>query len=124
MLLYAVQSKQLVKVALLNDEHRHHFAIDSRTDNRCQMAQGQWIKASSCEQETVYYVTINFSGGIFGIFTQTVVFDFGQRPVLVRQLKMELEDRLVLEKVVNLRKKLHFDRLQTTLCYSLICHII
>jgi hypothetical protein len=106
-----MQSKQpLVKVALLYDEHRHHFAIDDATDDKCQLVTYE-LKTSSRKLGTTYSVKINFTGGIFGIFTQVVVFDFGQRPVLVRQLKVELGDRAVQDKVTDLHYKLQFSRL-------------
>ena len=104
-----MSKRPLVKVALLYDEHRHHFAIDHATDDKCQLASDeQLVKTSSRKLETVYSVKINFTGGIFGIFTQVVVFDFGQRPVLVRQLKVELGDRALQEKMTDLHYKLQF----------------
>ena len=50
-------------------------------------------------------------GGIFGSFSQWVVFDFGTRPVVVRKLNMELGTQFVQDKVKKLREKLDFDRL-------------
>ena len=95
-----------MKVALLYDEYRHHFVIESPSNPNCQLINGSTRKTS----ENVYCVNVNFTGGLFGVFTQTVVFDFDSRPVVIRKLKVELGDKTNLEKVVDLYYKLHFDR--------------
>ena len=60
--------------------------------------------------ETVYRVKLQFSGGLFGHFTQLIVFDFGQRPLVARKVVAELGDVDVQEKVQVLRDKLTFNR--------------
>ena len=95
-----------MKVALLNDEYRHHFVIESRANPNCQLIDRITRETSGNE----YCVKVNFNGGLFGVFTQTVVFDFNSRPVIIRKLKVELGDRASLAKVVDLYNKLHFDR--------------
>lgn len=42
---------------------------------------------------------VNFTAGMFGSFSQWVIFDFGIRPVLVRKLAIEIGDHLKHEKV-------------------------
>lgn len=64
----------------------------------------------STAMETVYQVELQFSGGLFGHFTQMIVFDFGQRPLLARKVVAELGDLKIQERVQVLRDKLAFSR--------------
>ena len=44
---------------------------------------------------------VHFTGGMFGSFSQWIVLDFGQRPVLVRKLAVEIGDQMQHEKVLK-----------------------
>ena len=109
---YVVQgSKILQKVALLYDRDRLHFAIKGNDlDKGCQIAQGESFLVQDTDRSRRYHVEVSFTGGIFGSFTQWVIFDLGNRPVLVRKVNVELGTQFVQDKVRTLREKLHFDR--------------
>jgi len=110
--LFVLQSTQvLLKVALLYDEHRHHFVINNDANTNCQLVEGTSLRSTRATSTNEYYVQVDFTGGLFGVFTQTVVFDFGCRPVLARKLKVELGHKTDLDAVSGLCKKLQFDRL-------------
>jgi len=100
-----------VKVALLYDRDRLHFAIQANDNDRmCQIAQGDALLINEMSHGYQYTVTVTFTGGIFGSFMQWIIFDFGSIPVLVRKVHVELGTQNVQEKVKNLRKQLHFNR--------------
>jgi hypothetical protein len=106
------KDKLLEKVALLYDQDRLHFMLRGQDlDNNCQIAQGEAFLLEVQDKLAVYRVEVSFTGGMFGSFSQWIVFDFGQRPVLVRKVNVELGTNFVQEKVKSLRDKLKFDRL-------------
>lgn len=94
------------KVALLYHESRLHFTLDGIQNRGTQISSGEDFKAG----DQVYNVAVRFRGGLFGSFKQWVVFDFGQRPVLVQKLSVDLGLREIQQKVKDLRKNLHLDR--------------
>lgn len=101
----------LERVALLHDRDRLHFVLrGADLDRTCQIAQGEAFVQRVKEKACNYKVQVAFVGGMFGSFSQWVVFDFGQRPVLVRKVNVELGAAVVQEKVRSLREKLKFDR--------------
>ena len=109
--------RQLMHVALVYDEHRLHFSLVAGTANKTQslpsntqLLPGSAAVLRSSAVETVYQVQLVFSGGLFGHFTQMIVFDFGQRPVLARKVIAELGDLKMQERVQVLRDKLTFNR--------------
>lgn len=55
-----------------------------------QLAAGELFEDVDSKGNPCYRVTVHFSGGMFGSFSQWVVFDFGSRPVLLRKLNVEL----------------------------------
>jgi len=108
----------LLKVALLYDEHRHHFVINNKANTNCQLVEGTSLRLTMGTSANEYRVQVNFTGGLFGVFTQTVVFDFGSRPVLARKLKVELGHITDLDAVAGLCKKLQFDRSYTNTLFQ------
>jgi len=114
--LFAILQKDKVlgKVALLHDRDRLHFVLRAPDlDRACQIAQGEAFAQRVGEKGSNYKVQVAFVGGMFGSFSQWVVFDFGQRPVLVRKVNVELGAAVVQDKVRSLREKLKFDRYVT-----------
>ena len=104
-----MKGKELQKVALLYNRDRLHFSLHGfDLDQGCQIAQGSAFLQPGND---AYKVEVTFKGGIFGSFSQWVIFDFGPRPVLVRKVNVELGTSLAQDKVKRLREKLKFDRL-------------
>jgi len=103
--------QKLVQVALVYDEHRLHFNLKAGTlSSPTQLLPGNSAVARSNAKETVYEVVVEFTGGLFGHFTQLIVFDFGHRPLLARKVVAELGDLKIQERVQGLRDKLTFNR--------------
>jgi len=104
---------KLQKVSLLFEDSRHHFALSHRQlSAHCQLADGDVfiVKSSSRGKSTKYEVEVCFTGGMFGLFRQWLIFDFGDRPVLMRELTVELGQAECRSQVRSLREKLEFDR--------------
>ena len=64
-----------------------------------QIASGEQFEDVDDNGYPCYRVNVQFSGGMFGSFSQWVAFDFGTKPVLLRKLNVELGDETVHEKV-------------------------
>jgi len=75
-----------------------------------QLLPGNAAVIHTSDIEIVYEVTLQFHGGLYGHFTQLIVFDFGQRPLLARKVIAELGDLDIQERVQVLRDKLTFNR--------------
>jgi len=107
---------KLEKVSLLFETNRHHFSlIHDELPAHCQLADGAvFITKTSARTRanstTFYRVQVRFTGGMFGLFRQWLIFDFGDRPVLMRELTVELGHSECRSQVRALREKLHFDR--------------
>ena len=101
-------------MALVYDEHRLHFSLaDNKTPSlpsNTQLLPGNMAVHHSTAMETVYQVHVQFTGGLFGHFSQLIVFDFGERPLLARKVVAELGDLEMQERVQVLRDKLTFNR--------------
>ncbi|XP_076439727.1 3'-5' exoribonuclease HELZ2-like isoform X2 [Babylonia areolata] len=95
----------LERVALLHHSARLHFHLQTSDGSKHQIMAGD-----QCEDRGRYRVKVHFTGGMFGSYSQWVVFDFGTKPVLVRKLNVELGQKSVHDKVKDLRQKLAFDR--------------
>ncbi|XP_059174915.1 helicase with zinc finger domain 2-like isoform X2 [Physella acuta] len=102
--------KALEKVALLHNRDRLHFTLQGSDNSHHQVASGDSFIAADGGGNQYYKVNVNFTAGMFGSFSQWVIFDFGVRPVLVRKLAIEIGDHLKHEKVRELRENLAFDR--------------
>lgn len=102
--------KSLEKVALLYNRERLHFSLIGSDNSHYQVATGDIFLDTDSRGQACYKVNVHFTGGMFGSFSQWVVFDFGSRPVLVKKLAVEIGDHLQHEKVRELREDLAFDR--------------
>ncbi|KAK3756129.1 hypothetical protein RRG08_046040, partial [Elysia crispata] len=102
----------LEKVALLHNKGRLHFRLVSTSEEfeGYQVAPGDLFLDVDADSKACYKVIVCFSGGMFGSFSQCVVFDFGLRPVLGRKLSVEIGDQPQQEKVKELRKELCVER--------------
>ncbi|GFN78225.1 helicase with Zinc finger domain 2-like isoform x3, partial [Plakobranchus ocellatus] len=108
---YEIYSKRtLEKVALLHNKDRLHFKLLSTAGGHHQMAPGDKFLEVDSRGKRCYKVNVHFNGGMFGSFSQWVVFDFGSKPVLVKKLSVEIGDQLQHERVQDLREELTFDR--------------
>lgn len=103
--------RELHKVALLYDQDRLHFTLHGRDiEKGCQIAPGECFTVNGSGAAHKYNVEVRFNCGIFGSFSQLIVFDFNDRPVLGKRVNAELGTQFVQEKVKTLREKLKFDR--------------
>ncbi|KAM9296423.1 putative helicase with zinc finger domain [Gastrophryne carolinensis] len=107
----------LQRVALLYDAHRPHFSIVaiSAGDGSTQVPQEvpdscqEWVGENLTHNgidHCVYNVVINFSTEIFGTFRQTVVFDFGEEPVLMQRIMVDAASTEDLEYLMQARQQL------------------
>ncbi|KAK7471580.1 hypothetical protein BaRGS_00035778, partial [Batillaria attramentaria] len=102
--------RTLEKVALLHHSARLHFHLQCADGSKQQIASGEQFEDVDARGHPCYTVNVQFSGGMFGSFSQWVAFDFGTKPVLLRKLNVELGHETVHEKVRDLRQMLSFDR--------------
>ncbi|XP_041364401.1 helicase with zinc finger domain 2-like [Gigantopelta aegis] len=100
----------LLKTALLLDKDRLHFTIQMEDGRNHQIAQGDVFEDVDNHGNDCYRVIIQFTGRMFGSFSQWVIFDFGMYPVVVRKLSVEVGNHDVHNVVKSLRQKLSFDR--------------
>ncbi|RUS75490.1 hypothetical protein EGW08_016758 [Elysia chlorotica] len=108
---YEIRSqKSLEKVALLHNKDRLHFKLLSSAGGHYQMASGDIFLEVDAKGRPCYKVAVHFNGGIFGSFSQWIVFDFGSRPVLRKKLSVEIGDQLQHDRVRELREELDFER--------------
>lgn len=100
-------------MALLFENSRHHFSLRHRQlPPDCQLADGSVFitRSTKRDRSTTYHVEVCFTGGMFGLFRQWLIFDFGDRPVMMRELSVELGDAEFRSRIRALRQKLEFDR--------------
>ncbi|XP_048248196.1 helicase with zinc finger domain 2-like isoform X1 [Haliotis rufescens] len=108
---YIIRSiNPLLKVALLYNRDRLHFSICSQDNKTHQIAPGDTFEDVDAKGMACYRVDIKFTGGMFGSFSQWVIFDFGSEPVLVRKMSVEVGHQRIHEQVHYLRQKLAFDQ--------------
>ncbi|XP_074646768.1 3'-5' exoribonuclease HELZ2-like isoform X2 [Tubulanus polymorphus] len=109
---------KLEKVALLQNKDRLHFSLSGPDlDQNSQLASGEKFQDETNKVE----VKVKFQGGMFGSFSQWLIFDFGSRPVLVRKLQVEVGSSDVNEKVKKVRDKLKFERWTSENCEIIRC---
>ena len=99
------QKKTLHKVALLHNTDRLHFLLSAEDADTGKSAEESGLIAWPPNT-----LEVRFKGGLFGSFSQWVVFDFGRKPVLVRKLNVELGKQPQLERVKQLRERVAFER--------------
>ncbi|XP_038069639.1 probable helicase with zinc finger domain [Patiria miniata] len=101
--LHTKPSKHLHRVALLYDIHRPHFYLASVSvgDAKRQLSQEltencqEWTNPTSNNhllgksKERLYRIKLQFTSQIFGTFRQSVVFDFGSEPALMRRVSVD-----------------------------------
>ncbi|KAK5866172.1 hypothetical protein PBY51_020382 [Eleginops maclovinus] len=92
--------RKLFRIALLYDAHRPHFFITgvSSEERQQTLPKGcqEWTPGEEAAvvpdnglDHSIYKVTLGFSTEIFGTFRQTVVFDFGSEPVLMKRIMVD-----------------------------------
>lgn len=99
---FTLHSPQVLRVvALLYDSHRNHFLlkrITTLTKNKKVLIDEEPINAQEWtsrldeeeEQTLVHKVEVTFSTKLYGTFRQTVLFDFGQEPVLAKHICVDV----------------------------------
>lgn len=109
-------------VALLQDAHRNHFALKqvvpgtgTDTTALAELTNDQeWlstpeINASICQDEGTIFehkVTVSFQTDIYGTFRQSVVFDLGTEPVLVKHLCVDVLPVTDADKIKEIKKEI------------------
>ncbi|XP_063235527.1 probable helicase with zinc finger domain [Bacillus rossius redtenbacheri] len=108
--LFVLKTNKLLRiVALLQDAHRNHFAIKYvSTRDLFRNVLSEWSPSNDQEWSVPaipgieqgeeqpappylhHHVKIEFATDIYGTFRQSVVFDFGEEPVLVRHLCVDV----------------------------------
>ncbi|RZF36020.1 hypothetical protein LSTR_LSTR005836 [Laodelphax striatellus] len=102
-------------VALLQDAHRNHFfislvlsgypyAIPIIPENDQEWAEGGAVAMEEARYE--HRVRVAFKTDIYGTFRQSVVFDFGAEPVLVRHLCVDVVPVTDADKIKEIKKDL------------------
>ncbi|KAL7735007.1 hypothetical protein ACLKA6_011271 [Drosophila palustris] len=124
-------ARPLKAVALLQDAHRNHFAIksiklgnattSSEADANVELKSDQeWVagsvvtlpEASDEEQDSAasvknifsHVITIEFHTEIYGTFRQSICFDVGQEPLLVRHLCVDVLPVSDAEKIEEIKR--------------------
>ena len=123
---FTLQTEKILYVtALLQDTHRAHFELKtisfklSASNHKNDSEQmdivnnQEWIlkvnepqvevDTESCKE---YNIKIGFHTNIFGTFRQSVIFDFGTKPALVKHLCVDVMPVTDIEKINELRKEI------------------
>lgn len=108
--------KQLQAIALLQDAHRNHFNLKQiipgtgQETNPVELTNDQeWISSSENRDLDVTFehkVTVTFQTDIYGTFRQSVVFDFGTEPVLVKHLCVDVLPVTDADKIREIKKEI------------------
>ena len=90
-------SEPLQHVALLQDNHREYFSIQKvELQNNVKEKIGIVLESDqewdSCSRHNtgVLFISVKFKANIYGSFSQSVVFNFGSKPFLSRNLKVDV----------------------------------
>lgn len=94
-------TKVLKVVALLYDSHRSHFSLGRITTSKGKkmllddqpVNTQEWTSRLDLEDENqklVHKVEVNFSTKLYGTFRQTVLFDFGKEPYLMKSICVDV----------------------------------
>lgn len=128
---FVLKTRRMLKaVALLQDAHRNHFTLKRvcPAEMRAQRAGktvGETSDSKSTETELTsdqewvvhnfeagngdmleHRVTVGFSTDIYGTFRQTVVFDFGVEPALIRHLCVDVIPVTDIDKIQEIKKEM------------------
>lgn len=105
--------RPLRAVALLQDAHRNHFTIKQIIPSGSVPADSlndqEWIYAEDIQEGEVIFdhkVTVTFQTDIYGTFRQSVVFDFGGEPVLVKHLCVDVLPVTDADKMKEIKKEI------------------
>ncbi|XP_022187469.2 probable helicase with zinc finger domain [Nilaparvata lugens] len=109
-------------VALLQDAHRNHFVLRHivcvATDSNVTLVNAEpvndqeWTEGAGLEERAgggcayEQRVRVTFTTDIYGTFRQSVVFDFGVEPVLVRHLCVDVVPVTDADKIKEIKKDL------------------
>uniref|UniRef100_A0A3Q2TFZ6 Probable helicase with zinc finger domain n=1 Tax=Fundulus heteroclitus TaxID=8078 RepID=A0A3Q2TFZ6_FUNHE len=108
-------ARKLFRIALLYDAHRPHFFITGvsagdrlqTVPKGCQeWTPGEESAADNGLDHCIYKVAVGFSTEIFGTFRQTIVFDFGSEPVLMKRIMVDAASIEDLEHLLAARQQL------------------
>lgn len=114
--------RPLKAVALLQDAHRNHFAIksiklgqstgDAEVNVELKSDQ-EWVSSTLPESQesstpsklvSAHEVTVEFHTEIYGTFRQSICFDIGQEPLLVRHLCVDVLPVSDAEKIEEIKR--------------------
>lgn len=107
--------KELKAVALVQDAYRSHFTIKeihTGTDGDVEVSNDQeWVRNGETQPKTgdsvqTHTVNVSFSTNIYGTFRQSVVFDFGTEPVLVKHICVDVVPVSDMDKMTEIKKDL------------------
>ncbi|XP_063925906.1 probable helicase with zinc finger domain isoform X1 [Zophobas morio] len=100
--------KPLRAIALLQDTYRNHFHLSEVSCGKqtFDIKNNQEFIATADPKSTDYAIVVIFQTTIFGTFRQSVVFDFGSEPVLVKHLCVDVVPDSDIEKIKEIRKEI------------------
>lgn len=105
-------------IALLQDTYRNHFFLtklstfSEKGDKLLEVdlkREQEWTESeeiSYTDGNLVHHVTVVFSTDIYGTFRQSIVFDFGSSPALVKHLCVDVIPVTDIDKMKELKKEL------------------
>lgn len=109
-------------VALLQDAHRNHFYLrhvtstseSGKINMNCELNNGQeWTSLSDIKRDEgdekeilEHSILVGFCTDIYGTFRQSVVFDIGSEPVLVKHLCVDVIPVTDADKIKEIKKEL------------------
>lgn len=89
--------EKLINIALLEDNYRENFLIQSVASRGFNGKHGhltkshqEWNGSSLDSPGTTTVVTVKFKSNIYGSFNQSVIFDFGSKPYLSLHLRVDV----------------------------------
>lgn len=110
---FTLKSRKALKaVAMLQDAHRNHFVLaevkPATGEELKEAAVQEWVAPSCVDSETAveHLVKVTFSTDIFGTFRQSIVFDLGVEPVLVKHICVDVIPVTDADKIQEIKKEL------------------
>ena len=100
----------MTKAALLYEKHRFHFALEQQDGTDSQVMDECNFKKLDSKKKCIYTLHIKFNTSVFGSFHQSVVFDFDSRPVVKRDLLVDVGSHLQRERLEEIRTDHDFDK--------------
>ncbi|KAB0792538.1 hypothetical protein PPYR_14497 [Photinus pyralis] len=107
-------NRSLHAIALLHDMHRNYFTISqvllvtNQTTTKLDVQNNQEFLSSGSGDGALahYQVTITFKTDIYGTFRQSVTFDFGYQPILVKHLCVDVIPAEEAQKMNDIRQEI------------------